>query len=274
MDKDFNKITLTGVLVASACLVFQAVLGQGLFTLVPIAIVILAGTVFVNKFSEGYFCTFSYILIVTAAPVLLCLLTKLKLYNGNIDFLNPEAAVTIFVPVIVSAIGALWEKDVERNGFDGFFKEQLIYLSALYVVFMIYTVFLKDMAAAFPERSQFIPFATLAGYIEAVIDHLIPWQLLALYIGSAMTIYVPYGYLLSALMENVFQPVRIAAFLALPVAAELMQLIVGKNMCDIDDMFFGFLGALIGAGLWKLLNALFFAVTNHGCMGQTKELDL
>ncbi len=274
MDKDYNKITLTGVLAAAACLIFQAVLGPATFTLIPVAIVVLAGTVFINKYTDGCFCTFSYMLIVSAAPVLLCVLSKLKLYNGNMDFLNMEAAVTLFIPVVVSCIGALWEKDVERNGFGDFFGEQLIYMAVLYVLFIVYTVFLKDMAAAFPDRYQFIPFATVAGYIEAVIDHMIPWELLALYIGSALITYVPYGYLLSAAMENVFQPIRLVAYLALPVAAELLQLVLGKNMCDVDDMFFGFIGALIGAGLWKALNALFFAVVNHGCLGQTKEIDL
>lgn len=272
MDNDFNKITFVGVLAAALCLVFKAAFGVGILSEILLAIVITAGAIVVNLLAEGFWCSFSYMLITSAYPLVMIALTKVGLHEEELGIYYHEAALAVLVPVLIAGAQALYNRDVERNGFDSFFKEQLMYLVVLYGVYTVYTVFMKNMAS--PVRYQFIPFATFAGYIEAVINKTISADLLAAYLSLSILTYVPYGYLVSAFAEKLLWPIRLGILLALPVAAELIQLAAKKNMCDIDDMFFGFVGALIGAGIWKLLNALFFAVVNRGCMGQTKSLDL
>lgn len=274
MDNDFNKIALMSVLASVLGIIFTNVFGTTLLTQILFAIVTVAGAIIVNMMAEGLWCEFSYVLITSAVPLVSIGLTKLGFIETDYRFLLHEAAVAVFVPIILAIGQALYQRDVERNGFAVYFKEQLVYIAFIYGCYMVYSVFIKDMSGSFPEKTQLIPFATLAGYIEAVINKIIPVNLLLMYLLSTVLVYVPYGFITAAFTERLLTPVRVSVLLILPLVSELVQLFVGKNMCDIDDVFFGFVGALVGAGIWKLLNALFFAVMNHGCLGQSKNPDL
>lgn len=274
MGNDVSKITITGFVVALASAGLFLYFGNETITKLITAGLFLVGAVLVYIFAEDFSAMFSYMLMISgpyAAGVGTSLFGILEEERSLFIF---AASVGILIPVIFAILRALFTKDVERNGFPDFFVEQVRYLAVIYLCFIVYYVFVRDVSGAYTESTQFIPFATLAGYIEATINKVIDVQTLLRYLAVTMLVYVPYGYLVEVFAERMLWWVKLIAMFILPVFFELIQLVIGKNMCDVDDMFFGFVGALIGAGIFKLLNSLFFAVINRGVLGQTRETDL
>lgn len=78
-----------------------------------------------------------------------------------------------------------------------------------------------------------------------------PWALVYHTLGNFMW-FVPLGFLLSGLSPRWTAGRCLAAGAALSAGIEVVQLLMGTGVCDVDDVLLNALGALAGRGLWLL----------------------
>ena len=116
-----------------------------------------------------------------------------------------------------------------------------------------------------------VPFATLAAYIEAMINHVVPIQALVYYLLYRAVFFVPYGFLIALTCAKLPAAIRILLLTVLPLAIELIQFLFRFNRCDIDDLIFAFIGGLIGMLCFLLFNSLFLHFTGKNYNGKDAD---
>ena len=274
-DNEFDIFTLTGVLTAVICLFVAVLFNGGTGALIGCGLFLAAGAAVSFFFARGFSMMFSFMLIVLAPPISMLGLRILGVGCADIStaFLLEYLGEAFLIPVLFAMIQALVTRDVERNAFGFFFKEHRWILLVGYLVFMIYRIFFFS-APDSVGTVQVIPFATFAGYIEAVINSVIELKVLLFYLLYTIGSFVPYGYLTAAFFSRYHAVVRLFIAFLFPIVAGLLPLVAGKNAFDIDAIFFGFIGSLIGLGLYMLADAVFMSVCRAGLQGNTKNSEI
>ena len=274
-DNEVDIFTLTGVAAAVICSFLAILFNGGFGGLVGCGLFLMAGAAVSFFFARGFSMMFSYMLIVLAPPVTMLGLKLLGINIGEltIPFLLGFLGEAFLIPVVFAMLQALLTRDAERNSFGFFFKKHLWILLSGYVLFMIYRMFFFAPADSM-GTVQVIPFATFAGYIEAVINQVIELKVLLFYLLYTIGSFVPFGYIIAAVMGRMHVAAKLLVALLLPVISELLPLIMGKSAFDIDAVFFGFLGGLLGLGIFQLLDAAFMAVCRAGLKGNTRASEI
>ncbi|MCR5583966.1 MAG: VanZ family protein [Lachnospiraceae bacterium] len=264
----------TGVATAVICFLIMFNAESLIWPLIFCALVIAVGTWAVIKAGDGLEGLFIFSAINFAYPgVRLLFDLSAKTTSGIIPSLNVLAVMLSWaIPFVWSVIYALSAHDVERNGFAVWFRSQSIMMGLGYIAFMIFWLFYYN--TAYHEEgasSQLIPFATFAGYLEAVIMGNISWKVLALYFVFAGAIFIPFGFLVSIALSRFNVLVRLAVALFFPLLTELIQLWSGKNLFDIDDIIIGFVGGALGILIHNILDAVFLEICGRSCTGKPKR---
>lgn len=131
----------------------------------------------------------------------------------------------------------------------------------VYAVLFVYGAFVYDrIPVGEADRLQLVPFATLAAYIEAMINKTVSFLPLAYYLLYRMVFFIPYGFLIAMLCEKFPAAVRILFLALLPAVTETLQFFFRLNRSDVDDFIFGWMGGLIGMLCFLLFNFLAFAL--------------
>ncbi len=263
-----------GVVSSIACFLIMLFSKGVILPLVLCILVISAGTFAVFKAGDGLEGFFIYMAINFAYPgIRLLFELSNKTQSGIIPTLNTLVVIlTWFIPFLAAMIHALSSHDVERNGYAQWFKAQALLMALAYVAFMIFWLFYYN-TAYYEEgaTSQFIPFATFAGYLEAAIVGTISWKVLFLYMVFAGGIFIPFGFLMNVAINRLNVLIRLAVALLFPVLCEVIQLLSGKKLFDIDDIIIGFVGGAIGILLHNFLDSIFLEVCGRGCTGHAKR---
>ncbi len=262
-----------GILSAVLCFVILTYMKGFALPFVLCLLVLAGGTFIVFKAGEleGFF-VFSSINF--AYPGIRLIFDLMGKTSGSRD---PKLSALVvaaswLIPMIFAIVFALRKHDAERTGFIGFFKAQTGMLGFLYAAFMIFWLFRYNVINLTEgDVSQFIPFATLSGYIEALIIKNISFRVFVLYLLYGGGIFVPFGFLISAVMGKAHIAFRLVAVLLFPALTECVQLWSGKNIFDIDDIILGFVGGSIGLLVFHILDTVFSDVCGRGCTGNVKR---
>ena len=101
--------------------------------------------------------------------------------------------------------------------------------------------------------SNFIPFKTIWGYIQALLRGTMNVNIPIKNIFGNLLLFLPMGLYLPCMAKRLRTPGRFAiSTFILPVIIETLQLLLRRGCFDIDDLIMNSLGSLIGYGIWRV----------------------
>ncbi|MHA6252314.1 VanZ family protein [Oceanobacillus sp. CAU 1775] len=140
----------------------------------------------------------------------------------------------------------------------------IIFLSfIIYVTVLMYILFFDSRSLYIAKgvpfaqylkfNSNFIPFKTIAIYVNALFDGSLNINIPIRNLVGNLLMFLPMGVYLPYYVKRVNKvSVFIIAMLILLLLVESFQMITGLGSFDIDDITLNLSGALIGYGIWKL----------------------
>lgn len=267
-------IVIAGICVTALCYGICHVLGTGWLGMVLSAACILLGCVAVHLLTGELTELFAYLLIPCAFSGTMGILAAASpvAYLPQSGTLFLMAALVWFLTVCYAVITAWTRGNTTFLYFPVFYKRATILFYVVYIGLIVYGLFFYDrIPLAETERFQVVPFATLAAYIEAILNHAVPVWALIYYLLYRAVFFLPYGFLVAMAAAKLPAAVRIALLAVLPAAIEAVQFVFRLNRCDIDDFIFAFIGSLLGMLGFLLFNSLFLHFTGKHYNGKSAD---
>lgn len=148
------------------------------------------------------------------------------------------AALVVVISVVLWVITSIIKRGKGKEHFQGlkFFKILAISMSSGYIILLLYLTLLDNMIMRSGAGGiNLIPFS----------DITFPSTTMQWYsILSNVALFVPFGFLFNTVFKPGFwKPILFGVITS--IAIEIVQIFVGRT-CDIDDVIFNLLGALIG----------------------------
>ncbi len=276
MANETSTAVLPATLVAILSLL-EIIFIPGLaFKIVALLVTQMAGTVYLFFIFRDFSEHFNYVTVSYSGFGILLFLTDMGWLTVSIERQALFAAMLIafLFPFVFCTIAALVMRETERNFYGDYFIGQSLLLALSLVLFYIYWFARYNVDHTMTERvARFVPFATLASFIEKLIYGTITGADFARYLVFSIVIFMPFGYIVGVIGQRLHLITEILLVLLFPVLVELLQLAFVLNGCDIDDMMFGFFGGLLGIGCFKLLNLLALNVTGASLTGVSRRME-
>ena len=244
--------------IASSCII-----------LVICAITVIVCTHILSELSLNYESCFIYTILILFISGIITLLTYL-----GADTLIPFTGTLVgivalnwLVPTVHCLLRNMFDSGERIENFYIFYRNVSIIFAVFYMGILIYGSFGKD---AFPwiyrlkaGNYNFTPFWSIATQIEDYINGLIPLNDILAYLLSRIFAYTPYGFYIILLLRNKSKLIRIISLFLLPSIMELFQYFIIPARCDIDDVIYGFIGGVIGALLFHIINASYRVISGR-----------
>lgn len=183
-------------------------------------------------------------------------------------------AVNWFIPTAYCFIRNMFDYGIRIEKFHSFYRNVSILFILFYMGVLIYGSFGEN---AFPWayrmisiKQNFTPFWSIATQIEDYINGMIPLSDILVYLFSRIVIYIPYGYYIILLLRNTAKLIRFIFLLLLPSIVELFQYFIIPARCDIDDIIYAFIGGVIGALFFHLINTIYRAVSGKNFLSKER----
>ena len=78
-----------------------------------------------------------------------------------------------------------------------------------------------------------------------------------IYLAGRILIFLPYGFYIGLLLRNKPRILKFIALLFFPLILELIEFWTLSPGADIDDIFYGLIGSLIGTAMFYLVNYIY-----------------
>lgn len=267
-------IVIAGICVTALCYGICYVLGTGWLGILASSACILLGCGAVQLMTGELTELFAYLLIPCTFSGTMGILAAFSpisyLPSGRTLFLM--AFLAWFLTVCYAVVAAWMRGNMTFLYFPVFYKRATVFFYIVYAGLIVYGLFFYDrIPLEETERLQFVPFATLAAYIEAILNDVVPLGALGYYLLYRAAFFVPYGFLIALVCARLHVAVRIALLAVLPLVIEAVQFAFRLNRCDIDDFIFALIGALVGMLSFLLFNSLFLHFTGKNYNGKDAD---
>jgi glycopeptide antibiotics resistance protein len=241
-------VIIIGILVtAIQFAVYHFVNGGGLGLLLA-AVAALVGSVVVHFITTEQEELMSFLLI----PCTFSGVVGLMLPYAEIPFL-PEGNVVLLgclitwlVPVLYATIYTWANGNTEIAGFAKFYSRALVLFYLVYFALMVYGTFANRTAAEAGNDAQWIPFATFAALVNGVMKDTVSVARVLEFLLNRIVFFLPYGFFIGLVCRKLHGVLRVFLLVFLPVALEAVSLLFRWDTCDIDNVIFRFIGALLG----------------------------
>lgn len=146
----------------------------------------------------------------------------------------------------------------KKTGYRKWYKERRVYLGVLaaYSLLMLYLLFVRNRGSlpADPvqwrlEHSNFIPFASTAGFAGYILDGNDPDAIRRGIVNLAgnTILFIPFGFLIPLCFWRFRSFLCVMLLMAATVIlVELMQLMTLRGSCDVDDLLLNLVGTAAG----------------------------
>lgn len=134
-------------------------------------------------------------------------------------------------------------------------------LFGVYALVMFYLLFFQRMGRSsgiayheyITSAVNLIPFRTIINYISDFQKYSSLSSFSFVNLSGNIVLFIPLGIFLPTIWkkQRKFSKFVITVCITI-IAVELIQLFTMLGSCDIDDLIFNVLGAVIGFGIWKL----------------------
>lgn len=251
-------VVLAGILVSVLQFIIYYFIGEGFLGILFAGISVLAGGMFVHFIMEEQEELFSYLLI----PCVFSGMIGIVIPHLSGDFLPESKTIFIFsisswgIVVVYAIVYTLLNGITEMKSFTVFHKRATIFFYLIYFCVLCYIIFFQTESVA-EGKFQLLPLDTFATYIEQwirgkdIVDNFL------LFLQNSFLIFIPFGFLVGMLGKDLSVVIRFIIIILFPVLLEIVRFFVSNGAGDIDNIIFGFLGALLGMFGFLGFNELF-----------------
>lgn len=253
-------VVIVGILVTVLQFGIYYFIGEGFLGILLAGVSVLVGGILVHFMMEEQEELFSYLLI----PCVFSFVVGLVLPYISGDFL-PESKtvfyfciISWFFVVLYAMIYTLLNGISEMEIFTRFHKKSTIFFYFVYFGVLCYMVFFSSKNGVETKASfKLLPLDTFATYIEQLIKGQDVVEQFLVFLQNQFLFFIPFGFLIGMLGRDFLALLRFAIIIVFPVGIEVVRFFVVKASCDIDNIIFGFLGALLGMFAFLGFNELF-----------------
>jgi glycopeptide antibiotics resistance protein len=228
--------------------------------------------------SVVYESCFGYSLLTLFISLIIIIIT----YFGKVETFLPYtvsmlgiAAINWLIPMLHCFLRYMLNYGTRVEGYEDFYRNLSSVFLFFYLVFLIYTAFIKGAFAwAYPgnaETYNFTPFGIIATQVEDYLYGDIPIQDILTYLFSRILPFAPYGFYITLLLRRQNRLTKFFAMLVLPFIIEVLQYILIPSRCDIDDLIYALIGGLIGSLLFLLMNLIFRAFSGKDFLASEND---
>lgn len=230
-------------------------------------IILLFSHILLEQFLSYENC-FSYMLL----NLFMSFIVILFAYYGGEDFMlsyHPDLFIFIVlnwtIPVIYCVFRNLFDRGPKFMRFKQFYRNTSIIFLIFYTGLLITLLFTNNNTnnASGITSFQFVPFVTIATVIEDYIIGQIALDVLVSNFIISILLFVPYGYYCALLLRYFGRLTRLVALIILPILVEVLQSVLQFSKGEIDDIILAFIGSLLGALCYNIINSIFQSVTDE-----------
>ncbi len=218
----------------------------------------------------SYESCFSYSLL----NIFLCAIIIALSYLGNKDSLQAyPSELMIFlilnwiIPLLYCIIRNLTDRSLKYTNFRIFYRNINLVFAVFYIGILILVLFLKNKSLVLYytdfQSVNLVPFLTLATLIEDYLNGYASLGTIAIYLAQGIALFIPYGFYATLLLRYQSRLLRILVLLILPLLVEILQRVFLLGKGDLDDVILGFLGGIIGAVIYHILNRIYRIFTDE-----------
>ncbi len=189
-----------------------------------------------------------------------CLLYLLKT-NGDIGMLHYSwelwmiTALNWLIPYIYCFIRQYLDRGPRFPDYNKFFVAMTIIFLIPFTIIFIYLNYVNPrfFLVYHPKEYSYIPFYTTATYIENILNHTIKLSSFSIYLCLYTLLFLPLGYHLRLLAKSFSLSTRFLLFVVICAGAEIIKIPI-LDTFNIDNIFYSFIGILLGAGLFSFVD--------------------
>lgn len=171
------------------------------------------------------------------------------------------------VPTLHCFIRYMFSYSLRISQYRSYYTKNSILFTLCYLGILIYGNFAEGAfpslyrAVLWSDSINLTPFLTLSIEIEDYLYGIIPLSYIFIYLASRILVFIPYGYYITLLTKKRSRPLRILLYLLLPTLIELIQFFIYPSRSDIDDLIYGFIGAIVGSLFFNLVSIIFRSIS-------------
>lgn len=195
-------------------------------------------------------------------------------YFGHVQVFLPFSGAMLgitlinwIIPLLHCNLRALFDYGTKLEDFNSFYRDMSILFILMYISAILTGVFLKDAFSwAYPIRYKtynLLPFGIISTLIEDYLYGYVPLSTIINYLLSRILPFLPYGFYITLLLRRQGRLKRLPALLILPILIEATQLYVHRELCDIDDIIYAFVGGILGSILFYIKNIIFILISGR-----------
>lgn len=186
----------------------------------------------------------------------------LFLYTEGTPFPDSDTVLlgvlfTWLVPVAYAVTYTWIAGHGETASFAKFFRRAIVCFYLVYFGLVVYGSFFYGEAMTEAVPAQWIPFATFAALVNGVMQDVVPVGRVIEFLANRIVFFLPYGFFVGMVCRKLHGMLRIVLLFLLPAVLELLQLVLHRGTCDMDDIIFRLLGSLLGLLAFLAFDALF-----------------
>ncbi|NLJ96620.1 MAG: hypothetical protein GX321_05655 [Clostridiales bacterium] len=169
----------------------------------------------------------------------------------------------------------MFDNSSRIDNFNSFYRNVSIIFVLIYIGILLYGNFNED---AFPwayhmvsSQVNFTPFWSIATQIEDYINKMIPLVDILTYLLVRTLTYIPYGFYAVLLLRKSSKLLRFFILLLFPSLIEMVQYFIVPARFDVDDIIYAFIGGVIGALWFHIINGIYRAVSGRNFLSRDSD---
>lgn len=239
------------------------------------SLIVIICTYVLLSHSLTYKSCFLYIALTLFISLLITLLTYFGDFLPITNTLYGILIINWLIPTISCLIRSMFDNSSRIDTFNSFYRNVSTIFVLFYIGFILYASLSKK---SFPwayhmvsSQVNFTPFWTIATQIEDYINKMIPLVDILTYLLVRILTLIPYGFYLVLLLRKSSKLLRFFGLLAFPCLIELIQYFIIPARFDIDDIIYGFIGGVIGALLFYLVNVIYRTIAGRNFLSNDSD---
>lgn len=243
------------------------------------SLVVLLGSHGLLRRTKNYEVNFTYTLLLVFLSTVITILLKLNTEQSFIPVnINLYLVIGInwFFPCIYSIVRCLLDHNERIDNFNAYYRNTNILFVLFYISCIAYLNFLKYIGPLASIESiwsyNFIPFMTMATYIEQYIYNAKTFSNILFYLFTHLVLWIPFGFYMALLLRRHGRLTKVLPLLLVPLILEGAQYLLKVGITDIDDFIFSVLGGFLGQVAYYILNSIFLSVKDDEFLEEPRRV--
>lgn len=230
------------------------------------------------KRTKNYEVNFTYTLLLVFLSTVITILLNLNKESSFIPVnitLYLIVAINWIIPCAYSIIRCLFDHRNRLSSFNSYYRNTNIIFGLVYTGAMAYIYFIKYMGHLANNSLwsyNFIPFMSIATYIEQFIYQQRPFGDLLIYVLIHLGLWIPFGFYVALFLRRQGRLLKLLPLLIVPLLIEGTQYLLRVETTDIDNLLLAIIGGLLGQAIFYFINYIFLAVKDEEFLEESRTV--